>query len=198
MTACIRVGSIALFLCASACGSGSGSGGSSALSGTVHGQTIGVTDAISAALTTMFDDVTIHGAAIVMANASDLCADAVANRLHPNEKAVVILLTDVTDGASSTPTAAGTYTIFQGAGKPPAKTALLSVSMNDAACKEVEAQSAGGATGTVTLSAISGDEFSGSFDVTLNSGDRVTGSFAPGACPELATLLNRTSEPSCM
>ena len=40
-------------------------------------------------------------------------------------------------------------------------------------------------SGTVTLDSVSGDVFSGTFDIVLDSGDHVTGAFHPSACPGL-------------
>lgn len=70
--------------------------------------------------------------------------------------------------------------------------------MNDATCQDITAQGASGTSGTVTLSSVSGNRFSGSFDLVLDSGDHVTGSFDPQECPALAKLVNSTTTPSCM
>lgn len=197
MTLFARILPAALFVLAGACGGSSSSGGG-ALTGTVHGQSIMIEDAISVAATLSGGTPQLHGAAIALSTTKDLCADAMSNAQHPNEKAVAIVLFDVNGTSTSTPTAPGTYTIFSGSGTPPAKSASLSVAVTDAMCHDVAAQDASGVTGTVTLSSVSGNQFSGSFDVVLDSGDHVTGSFDPQACPALATALNNSSPSSCM
>ena len=197
MMLCSRNLSITLFLLAGACGGGDSSGGS--LSGTIHGQSFMIQDVISAVVTiTPPGSPTLHEAVIVMANAKDLCADAMSSTEHPNEKAVVIQLTDINGTTSNTPTASGTYSVYQGSGTPPAKAAFFDVSVSDATCKDVTAQSATGASGTVTLSSLSGNRFSGNFDLVLDSGDHVTGSFDPRECPALNTLLNSSTTSSCI
>ncbi|HEX8107960.1 MAG TPA: hypothetical protein VF516_09550 [Kofleriaceae bacterium] len=192
-----RILYVPLFVLAGACGGGGSSAGG-ALSGTVHGQSIMIDDAVSAAVTTDIVGVTIHGAAIVMANAKDLCSDAMSNTSHPNERGVFIVLTDINGMTFNTPTAPGTYSIYQGTGTPPAKTAFFDVSATDATCKDVAAQDASATSGTVTLTSVSGNRFSGNFDLVLDSGDHVTGSFDPSECPAVNTALNSTTAGSCM
>jgi hypothetical protein len=189
---------ITLFLLAGACGGGGGSSSGGALSGTVHGQSFMIDDAVSAAVMTTASGVTIHAAAIFMASTKNLCADAMSNTVHPNEKAAVILLTDINGTTFNTPTATGTYAVFQGSGTPPAKSAFFNVLVNDATCKDVTAQEAAGTSGTVTLTAVSGNQFSGNFDLVLDSGDHVTGSFDPEECPALNTALSNTTTSSCI
>lgn len=158
---------------------GGGSGGS--VDGNIHGSAFSIQDAVSASVA--FD--TVHGAVIAMSSTSGLCKDIAANAVHPNQKVVVITLFDVNGTTLNTPTAPGSYTIFQDSGTPPSKAASWFASVNDATCNEIDASGATATTGTVTLSGISGNAFSGSYDVVLDSGDHVTGSFDPEACPDL-------------
>ncbi|HEX4416296.1 MAG TPA: hypothetical protein VH165_00280 [Kofleriaceae bacterium] len=189
--------SVTLLLLAGACGGGSSAGGG-ALTGAVHGQSIMIDDVISAAVTTTVAGVSIHAAAIFMATSKDLCSDAMSNTEHPNEKASVILLTDINGTTFNTPTATGTYAIFQGSGTPPAKSAFFNVLVEDATCKDVTAQEAAGTSGTVTLTSFSGNQFSGNFDLVLDSGDHVTGSFDPSECPALSTVVNNSMTSTCI
>jgi hypothetical protein len=111
---------------------------------------------------------------------------------------VVISMTDVNGTTLNTPTVPGTYAIFQGTGTAPPKSANLNVRVIDSNCADVPAAEAKATTGTVTLSSISGDTFAGSFDVVLDSGDHLTGSFDPEPCPGIQAALDSTANPVCM
>jgi hypothetical protein len=177
------------------CGGGTGDFGS--VTGTVHGSAIVIDDAVSASVTTTTSQgLTIHSAVILMANAADLCGDATSKTEHPNERGVILSLFDVNGVTFTTPTAPGTYTIYQ-SGSPAAKAAALSVSDSDATCKTIAASSAKASTGSVTLAEVSGNAFTGSFDVALDSGDHITGHFTPQECPALQTLFDSTTMPAC-
>jgi hypothetical protein len=167
------------------------------VSGTVHGMSIPVSDAISASVTTTVNGLTVHSALIVIASSANLCADAMTNTSHPNEKGVILSLSDITGTTFTTPTAPGSYAIYQSGGSPPMKAATLTVSVSDATCKTVDASGAKATTGTVTLSAVSGNAFDGSFDVALDSGDHITGSFTPEECPTLQTLVTTATQGPC-
>jgi hypothetical protein len=194
-----RILSAPLFLLAGACGGGgSSAAGGGALDGAVHGQSIMIEDAVSASITFMVGSTQAHVAGIALSSTKDRCADAMSNTVHPNEKDVALLLGDVDGTTFNTPTAPGTYSIYQGYGTRPAKFASFAVSVFDATCHVVTAQEALSTSGTVTLSSVSGNRFSGSFDLVLDSGDHVTGSFDPEECPVLATRVNSTTPPSCM
>jgi hypothetical protein len=166
------------------------------IQGTLHGQSFTVSDAVSAAVTVTVSGVTAHIAAIALANTADLCGDAMANVSHPNQRGLIIDLFDVNGTTINTPTAPGTYTIAQG-GTPPPKAASLEVATDDATCQPLAAQSASATSGTVTLTAVSGNKFTGSFDVVLEGGDHLTGSFKPSECPALATAINNDQESAC-
>jgi len=194
--ACIL--SASLFVLAGACGGGGSAAAGGALDGAVHGQSIMIEDAVSAAVTITVGSTPAHAAAVALSTTKNLCADAMSNTQHPNEKLVAFFLVDVNGATLNAPTAPGTYTAYQGSGTPPAKFASFGVQVTDATCQDVSAQDAAGASGTVTLSSVSGNSFSGSFDLVLDSGDHVTGSFDPGACPALANQVNSTTPSSCM
>jgi hypothetical protein len=190
-----RLSTLVLLVMIGCGGSGGNSGGS--VSGTVHGTSLNIQDAISASVTQTPQGITTHTALVVMANASNLCGDIAGNISHPNEQGVAISMIDVNGATFTTPTAPGTYAIYQ-SGSPPAKAASLSVTVDDATCKGIAASSAKATSGTITLSAVSGNAFSGSFDVALDSGDHITGSFSPEECPGIQTQLDMPTQPVCM
>jgi len=173
-----------------ACGGGGGGGSGGSVEGNIHGSAFSIQDAVSASVAI---DTTLHGALIVMSSTSGLCKDAATNAVHPNQKAVLITLFDVNGTTLNTPTVPGTYAIYQGSGTPPSKTASWDASVTDATCNEIDASGATATTGTVTLSGISGNTFSGSYDVVLDSGDHVTGSFDPEACPDIQKAIDSTT-----
>jgi hypothetical protein len=43
-------------------------------------------------------------------------------------------------------------------------------------------------SGSVMVTAVAGDVFAGSFDVTLDTGEHLTGTFNPTACPSLNSV----------
>src|SRR5262249_25585325 len=116
-----------------------------------------------------------------------------------NEKLALFLLVDVNGTTFSAPTAPGAYAIYHGSGTLPAKFASFVVALTDATCHDTNADDALGTSGTVTLSSVSGNRFSGSFDLMLDSGDHLTGSFDPEECPALANQVGNSTPPSsCM
>ncbi|MGE5187204.1 MAG: hypothetical protein ACM31C_34380 [Acidobacteriota bacterium] len=183
--------------CTSSAPGGSNPGGGSNGSGT----TFTPGDTISAVVT-MSDGAggSTSEAWIVLGSTSGLCADATASPPidRKNQKLVTIQLTDVNGSARAAPTVAGTYTIYPDSGSEPAKSASLTTATLDGTCQPIDADAAQGQSGTVTLSAVSGGVFKGSYDVTLNTGAHVTGTFSPTACPQLATAVTSNATPACM
>lgn len=164
--------------------------------GSVSGQTPGgsfeIADMISATVTTSDgagDSASV--ARIVMGSTANLCSDAGAAIDRKGEHYITIELSDVAGSVRSAPTAAGTYTIYPDTGSEPAKSASFTIIALDQTCQAIDADSGAGQSGSVTLTSATGGVFAGSFDVTLNTGDHVTGSFAPSACPQLATATDQ-------
>src|SRR5207237_493554 len=132
----------------------------------------------------------LHTGGILLTSTGGTCADVNANQAHQNEKGVFIDVWDVVGTTTNAPTVPGTYSIYQGTGTSPPKAASFSAIVFDATCKAITNDGAKATTGTVTLTAVSGTRYNGTFDVALDSGDHVTGSFEPEECPNLGTYLS--------
>ena len=183
-----------------ACGGGGGSSPGS-VTGTIHGQKFAVADAISASVT--FSDGmggSSSQAAIFLTSTPNACADFTNNIQRKSEQAFVIGVATISGTTVASPTATGAYTVFDvnSGNPPPAMAALVNAVATDATCMSDTANSANGTSGTVTLTTINGNTFDGKFDITMDSGDHVTGSFSPEACPALQQALNSTTTPTCM
>src|SRR3569623_210888 len=151
------------------------------VSGTVKGAGISIIDSISASVMLNSNQ---HAAAIALTSSSGACTEVTNRVTHPSEKVVIITVADVNNLTLTTPTAPGMYSIYQG-GMAPAKAATLEVKFSDLNCNDISNMDAKATTGTVTLSEISGNAFEGSFDVVLDSGDHIKGSFDPSECPQI-------------
>jgi hypothetical protein len=164
--------------------------------GDLPGGGFDIDDTISASVTRDEDSL----AQIVIASTSGLCGDAGASPPldRAGQKYIVIELADVTGATTMTPSAPGTYEIYPNTGSRPAKSASLVTGAFDDACESVDTADASGQSGTVTLASINGDVFAGSYDVVLNTGDRITGQFAPNACPALRTRAASTDAHTCV
>jgi hypothetical protein len=171
-----------------------GCAGDDGTTGPLPGGGFTAADSISAVVTVEEDST----GRIVIASTSNLCSDARATPPidRENQRFIVIELADVNGAATTAPTAAGTYTIYPNTGSRPAKSASFIAGSLDDACSSD--QDASGQSGSVVLTAVASGKFTGSYDVVLNTGDHVTGTFAPSACPELqaaATNNDHTCSP---
>ena len=174
-----------------ACGN---DGASATFLGTVRGASMFPTDFISSQATVSFASGVVPAAAIVLSDAAALCTDVSANRQPSNSRMLSIFLTDVDAGGSlRAPKGTATYTIFAGSGSPPPHFAVASYLVDDESCSEVTARSATAAAGTVTLTGNADGAYAGTYDLTFDSGDRVTGAFHTAICRGLAIYLSRDS-----
>jgi hypothetical protein len=157
-------------------------------------------DTISAVVVTSDGEATTTSSGhIVIGSTSDLCADATASPPvdRKNQRLIVIDLTDINGAFESAPTTAGTYTIYSNTGTPPPNQALLVTTELDGSCQSYDDGAASGQSGTVTLASVTNGVFQGTYDVMLNTGDHITGSFAPQACPAMGAALASTAPHSC-
>ncbi len=173
-----------------ACGGGSGSGAT--FTGTIRGQGFSPKEAISAA-TTLSPGSTSTIGVIVIANNTGLCHDVTANQAPKNLAGLLLTVGDVntSTGESTAPTAPGTYTIATASAQ--AKSAFVAFEVTDASCKDIPSQDALGASGTVTLTGASGGAYAGRFDIVMDSGDHITGSFNASSCSGIGTLFGSSS-----
>ena len=187
-----------LVLASALCACGSDSSPAS-LSGTIHGVSFAMADSASGEIVvTTGTGQQLHTGAVFMTSTSGTCSDVDKNQAHQNEKGVLIVLWDVVGTTTNAPTAPGSYSIYQGSGTSPAKAATFNAQANDATCNAIPGDTAKGASGTVTLTAVSGTKYTGHFDVALDSGDHVTGSFDPTECPNLGNYFSATNNAACI
>jgi hypothetical protein len=164
------------------------------VSGTVHGQNVAIDDAVSAVV--MIPGTSgslVPTALILMGDATELCADLTANSQPQGFLSVYIGLGVVTGSTTSAPTAPVTFTI---GGSP--DDGGLGVLATDATCRDVPGDDARATDGTIALTGVDGDRFTGRFDVTLDSGDHITGEFNPEPCPNLENWANSSGPLACM
>lgn len=157
-------------------------------------------DAISATVSTSDgggDSTSV--ARITLASTSNLCGDAGASPAidRKGQHFVAIELRDVDGAVKTAPTAPGVYTIYPNTGSEPAKAASLTVGVLDDTCQVIDDTSASGQSGTVTLSSVNAGVYAGSYDVVLNTGDHISGTFQPSACPQLADALVSPDDHTC-
>lgn len=169
--------------------------------GQVPGGGFMTADTISATITTS-DGAggSSASARIVIASTANLCSDAGASPPidRKNQRTITLDLRDVSGAMTSAPTAAGTYTIYPDTGSEPPKSASLLVVGLDATCQPLDADTAQAQSGTVTLTSVAGGVYSGSFNVVLNTGGSISGSFDPEACTALQTAAASTVEHACL
>jgi len=171
------------------CGGGSSN---STFSGAIRGRQLRPADAISGSGSYRISSTqSINVAVVVLSSASGLCGNASAGRQPKNSQFFVITLSDRTGPQTAIPTAPGTYTV-----NSTTKFAGVGYLETDATCQTPMALQATANSGTVVLTSVT-NGLSGSFDVTLDTGDHVTGSFNAPNCGGLLGFLNLAS-PTCI
>lgn len=168
--------SLGLVVALCGCGTDSSPG---SVNGTIKGQKYSVADAISASIAVTGG----HAGVVLLGNKSGLCADIMAGKQPPNLSLVLISMATVNGLTLNTPTAAGTFQIYQGSGAAPAMAARIDTGVTDASCNTITNYSANATTGTVDLTHISGEAYDGHYDVVMDSGEHITGTFSADACP---------------
>lgn len=162
-------------------GGGSGVDGTGTVSGTIGGRTITVADAISSNYDYTVSN-TLHYGVVLLGEPASLC-DLAAAHMGPGDAAVLSLTATVlsTSGGNYVGTlpTVGTYMVNGQSGN------VAFGELNASASCDVSGTMA--QTGTVTLTTASNGIYAGSFDIVFATGDHVTGTFAPAACPALTT-----------
>jgi hypothetical protein len=155
--------------------------GSGTVLGSVRGQVFSAVDAMAGTRISGTDGF----ADIVLADRAGLCAAASQYWFRKNLHMVRIDLYESTAQGDRAPSGPGTYTVVSIGGPISARRAYVDARTTDENCAVVASQSAKATSGTVTLSRVSTGSYAGILDITLESGDRLTGSFDAPDCPAI-------------
>ena len=157
-----------------ACSSSSNSPG--AISGSIKGKAFAVGDSL-----TLANPMQV---AIVLTSEADACVPPAQQVQHPGETALLILLDDydATNNKHTAPAAAGTYAVSS---SMTAHNAMVEANILDAMCENDASNDAVADGGTVQLTSVDNGTFAGTFDVQLDSGDHITGTFQAPTCGEM-------------
>ena len=183
---------LTLVVALAACAGKSGPQPTGVVNGGIAGHGVIVSDVASAQVTTA----TGSSAMIVLSTDGDVCGDAGSNVAHPGTASVTIELTVNTGTAALAPIGSGAYYVTATAddATPPENEAQVTASFLDASCAASGSNVVAGTSGTVTLTVVDDDAYQGQFDVTLATGDRITGDFESVAC---ASLQTGSAAPAC-
>jgi hypothetical protein len=158
-----------------------GCGGSSPgkIEGKLDGAAITVRDALSDTLT---DGSSAH---ITLTETADVCGAFAAGKQPANMKALALELRHLdAQGHWAAPLTTGSYPLIvsDDMEKPNSNVALAYYGTTDGKCqlsKVLQAKS-----GSVTIDHIEKGTYAGTFDVTFDNGERVTGRFDAPQCPD--------------
>jgi hypothetical protein len=114
----------------------------------------------------------IASAGVVISNTAGLCGIAMRQGNPPNVATLAFAVEQ-----KSAAVGPGTYPVY------PVGTAVASFEVMDASCHIVTLLQA--TDGNVTLTTLNAEQIEGSYDLTLESGDRLTGVFSAPVCPVL-------------
>lgn len=134
---------------------------------------------------------------VVLSSATDACQPADAQVQHPGETTIVILLKE----GDGPPTGPATFPVFDANAPtptpPPPRAAILYTTILDANCSNNADQDTCALSGTVTLTAVDHGAYAGKFDVVLDAGERIAGTFDADLCAELPAELANGSTAVC-
>jgi len=126
---------------------------------------------------------------VIVTDTPAFCDELTQNKTPKNVAALIISVAnfDSKTGSLSAPTAPGTHAIVgQINTANDAKVANLSYVHDDATCQAIMAENAKAVSGSVTFTSIANGVYTGSYDVVLDTNDRVKGSFSSQTCAALS------------
>jgi hypothetical protein len=195
---CISV-SAALAACGSGMDGGSNSTGTATVNGTIHGRQVTAEDASSAVVPASVQGFSFQAGAVVISSAANICATVSSGKQPRNWQALVLGVAQQQNGTVGPPTAPGAYTIITGLSFD-SKIAVAYFRATDASCADLGPTADALATsGTITLTSVT-PAFTGSFDLTLDTGEHITGSFKAPGCPAIASVVQTVqggATPAC-
>lgn len=163
--------------------------GSATSSGALRGDTLAPTDAVSGTVTTTSNGTSSNISAVVITNETGVCGEALAGTASKSKFILIFALAELSSSGSAAPASGpGSFTVVTTSAGSATRIAAVSYQKTDDSCHTVAASIATGKSGTVTLNAVSSSQLSGSYDITFDSGDRVTGTFTAANCAAFAAL----------
>ena len=164
--------------------------GTATSTGTVGGQSMAnPADAVS----TLIPQGSSAAGTILISTSANLCAQSNAHTRLKSARSLAIVM-GIQSGNSVAPPTVGTYTVYTQAGANTAQgniaTALFAVS--DAACNASASQSTGG---TMTLTRVDATGYTGTYNITFNTSDTLSGTFNTGSCSALVGSASTTCPP---
>jgi hypothetical protein len=163
--------------------------GTGSVVGMVQGQPIQIMDAVS--LNATGNDGS-RRALIWMSTTYGVCGDLASNIARKFSSTIIMTLGDGNANPITAPSGPGVYAISVSTA---GNFASWGTVRTDGACNTISSSTVKATSGSVTLTSVRGDVFAGTYDVMLDTGDHVTGAFAPGACPTL--LVSSGLTPTC-
>jgi len=155
--------------------------GTGSVTGVVDGRAFAVMDSVSATVDSRGATPGTY-AELFLTSTPGFCDDVEHRINRANSSVFAAQIVKASPNRAEAPTGPGTYTIAtsSSASGPVATGGFLDY---DAACAPTPRARATG--GTVTVTSVVGDIYAGSFDLSLDTGEHVTGTFSPGGCPAL-------------
>jgi hypothetical protein len=179
----------AALLCTAACGGSSSGGGSATVSGNVAGKPLNVQGTFSAPFDFMVNgSVQAVGGVVVITDSALACGDFASNVSPKNGRALGFIFTDRENGsfAAITPGTFPLVSVNDPNQPQTGRSAFGAVQSFDASCGSTSSGFATG--GKLVVTAVDGSgALSGTFDVTTDAGEHITGSFASTHCGTLQT-----------
>jgi len=181
----------AVLLWCGACGGGSPVTGPATVNGTIIGQSMNARDSVSNVVDVAIVNVSFGGSAglVLITAAPNACANLAASELKKNAKAIFIQVGTQTGRTISPPSGNGNYTVY-GTSSIAAATGNVAAALyvaTDAKCAPVLDDEA--TSGTVRLTQVDANGYSGTFDITFADGSHVTGSFTANKCAALSLTM---------
>ena len=185
---------MAVMLALASCGSGSSAPGSATFSGSVRGQSMVPRDAIASTVSFSGNGVPGRAAVIGITSAAALCPLLSAGKEPKSTQYLVLTAFRLQpDYSAAPPPAPGTYPV----GAQSIENAVVVFAGTDASCQVISPQGeAVASSGSITFTAV-GDRYAGSYDLTFDFGDRVTGTFDAPNCSGLQQLAPATGALEC-
>ena len=185
---------IALMLVLVSCGGGSSSApGTATFSGSVRGQSMVPRDAIASVVSFNGNGVPGRAAVIGITSAAGLCPLLSAGKEPKSTQYLVLTAFQMQpDYSAAPPPKPGNYPV----GALSIENAVVVFAGTDASCHSISQGEAVASSGSITFTAV-GDRYAGSYDLTFDFGDRVTGTFDAPGCNGLSQLAPATGTLEC-